>query len=79
VKVDGVFVGCGRHECMLVMHSLCMSVSICHYAYIVMVKGVVHEVIVCSYVIMMLLVCYDANILVQIEQKKPIIKAKLQH
>jgi len=32
-----IVVGCGHHECMLVMHFLCMLVSICRYVCIVMV------------------------------------------
>ena len=39
-------VGCERHECMSVMHLLCMSMPICCYECIVMVLVVVHEVIV---------------------------------
>lgn len=49
VEVDGVVVGYGRHEYMSVMHLLCISVSIHHYAYIDMVIVVVHEVMVCGW------------------------------
>lgn len=31
-KMMVIVVGSGRHECTSVMHLLCMSVSICHYA-----------------------------------------------
>ena len=46
VVVDGVVVGCDRHNFMLVMHLLCMLVYIRCYAFIFMVIVVVHEVIV---------------------------------
>ena len=46
VDVYGVVVGCNHHECMLIMHLLCMSVSTCFYACIFMVKVFVHDVIV---------------------------------
>ena len=49
MEVDGVIVVCGRNECMLVIQLLCMSVSICNYAYIEMVIVVVHEVMVCGW------------------------------
>lgn len=44
VKVDGIVVGCVYHECMSIMHSLCMLVFICCYPYIDMVIVVVHEI-----------------------------------
>jgi len=37
------------NACQLYIHSLCMSMSICCYAYIVMGMVVVHEVMVCSW------------------------------
>ena len=46
MKVDGVVVGCVIMSVWLYMHLLCMSVSICCYACIFMVKVVVHKVIV---------------------------------
>ena len=49
VEVDGVVVGCGRHECMSVMHWLCKLVLICFYAYIDMVIVVMHEIMVCGW------------------------------
>jgi len=61
------------------MHFLYMCVSICCYACIVMVKVVVHEAIVFNNVIMMILVCYDAYVLVEIEQEMQIIKVKFPH
>ena len=48
VNVDGVVLGCGCHECMLVMHWLCMLVLICCYTYIDMVIVVVNKVMVCG-------------------------------
>ena len=42
-------VGFARHECMSVMHWLCMSVLIYCYAYIDMVVVVMHEVMVCGW------------------------------
>lgn len=42
-------VGCGHHECMLVMHWLCMIVLMCCYTYINMVIVVVHEIMVCGW------------------------------
>lgn len=51
----------------------CISMFICSYAYIVMVKVVMHEVIVCS-------LCHrHANVLVEIDQEMQIIKVRLQH
>jgi len=49
VEVDGVVVVCGHHECMSVMHWLCMSVLIYRYAYIDVIIVVMHEVIVCGW------------------------------
>ena len=46
MKVDGVVVGCVVMSVWFNMHLLCMSVSICCYVCIVMVKVLVHEVIV---------------------------------
>ena len=46
MKVDGVVVECVVMSVWMYMHLLCMSMSICYYACIVMVKVVVHEVIV---------------------------------
>ena len=48
MKVESVIVGCGRHECMSIMHWLCMSVLIYCYAYIDMVIVVMHEVMMCG-------------------------------
>lgn len=42
-------VGCVRHERMLVMHFLSMSMIIYCYAYIGMVVVVMHEVVVCGW------------------------------
>jgi len=48
-SVDGVGVGCGHYELILVMHLLCMLASIHHYAYIDMIIVVVHEIMVCGW------------------------------
>ena len=47
MRVDGVVMGCVFMSVWLYMHLLCMSVPICCYVCIFMVKVVVHEVIVC--------------------------------
>ena len=49
MKIDGVVVVCIYCECVLVMHLLCMLVSIRHYAYIDMVIVVVPKVMVCGW------------------------------
>jgi len=49
VKIDGVVVGCVCHECMSIMHCLCMSMLICCYAYIDTVIVVVHDIMVCGW------------------------------
>ena len=48
MKVDGVVAGCVVMSVWLYMHLLCMSVSMCCYALIIMVKVVVHKLILCS-------------------------------
>jgi len=42
-------VGYGRHECMLVMHWLCMLVLIYCYAYIDIIVVFMHEVMECGW------------------------------
>ena len=69
MKIDGVVVGCVIMSVSLYMHLLWISMSICCYACIFMVKVVMHKVIRCNYVIVILLVCYDANELVEIKQE----------
>ena len=46
MKVHGVVMGCVVMSVWLYMHFLCMSMHICCYECIFMVKVVVHEVIV---------------------------------
>ena len=48
MNVDGVVVGCVVMSVWFCMHFLCMSMSICCYACIFMVKVIVHKVIVCN-------------------------------
>lgn len=50
VEVDEVLLGCVvMNACQLYMNLLCMSVSICCYAYIAMSMVVLHVVMVCSW------------------------------
>ena len=48
MKVDGVVVGCVVMSVWLYVHLLCMSMSICCYEFIFIVKVVVNKVIVCN-------------------------------
>ena len=76
MKVDGVFVGCVCHECMLVVYAFFMQINVytllcmhCHgYGYACMVSQtcIVRSVYAIS-IIMMLLACYDSNKLLEIE------------
>lgn len=83
-----LLLGCVFHECILVVYAFVMHVNVytllcmhCHgYGYACTVGQIcVMRSLHIVYVIMMLLVCYDVNMLVEMKQEMQIIKARLQH